>query len=96
MAHALITLEKGLYARQANNKMWTPWRVIEKNLGAWALRDQMTNDVAGIESAKLQRWLEEPTDGFRQGFMSPEGLDIPSNVSLSVRGPDVWLAGAAA
>ena len=31
MADALIKLEKGLYARQANDKMWTPWKVVEKN-----------------------------------------------------------------
>ena len=30
MADALIKLEKGLYARQANDKMWTPWKVVEK------------------------------------------------------------------
>ncbi|MEA5456411.1 globin domain-containing protein [Sinomonas sp. JGH33] len=30
MADALIKLEKGLYARQANNVMWAPWKVIEK------------------------------------------------------------------
>jgi nitric oxide dioxygenase len=30
MADALIKLEKGLYARQANDRMWTPWRVIAK------------------------------------------------------------------
>lgn len=30
MAHALIKIEKGLYARQANDRMWAPWRVLEK------------------------------------------------------------------
>ncbi|MCT2008170.1 FAD-binding oxidoreductase [Micrococcus lylae] len=30
MADALIKLEKGLYAKQANTKMWTPWRVESK------------------------------------------------------------------
>ena len=30
MADALIKLEKGLYAAQANAKMWTPWRVAAK------------------------------------------------------------------
>ena len=30
MADALIKLEKGLYAAQANDKMWTPWRVAAK------------------------------------------------------------------
>lgn len=30
MADALIKIEKGLYARQANDKMWAPWKVVEK------------------------------------------------------------------
>ncbi|MDY6055173.1 globin domain-containing protein [Micrococcus sp.] len=30
MADALIRLEKDLYARQANDRMWTPWRVAAK------------------------------------------------------------------
>ncbi|TYL52733.1 globin domain-containing protein [Agromyces mariniharenae] len=30
MADALIKLEKGLYARQANDVMWASWRVVEK------------------------------------------------------------------
>ena len=30
MADALIKLEKGLYAAQANGKMWTPWKVAAK------------------------------------------------------------------
>ena len=30
MADALIKIEKGLYARQANNEMWTAWRVTAK------------------------------------------------------------------
>lgn len=30
MAHALIKLEQGLYAGQANTKMWAPWKVVEK------------------------------------------------------------------
>ena len=30
MADALIKIEKGLYARQANDRMWTPWRVAAK------------------------------------------------------------------
>lgn len=59
----------------------------EKNLGAWALRDQMTADVAAIDGARLQLWLEEPAAGFHKGFMSLEGLDLPANASLYVCGP---------
>ncbi|ALE93816.1 hemin transporter [Arthrobacter alpinus] len=59
----------------------------EKNLAAWALRDQMTNDVDAIDGAELQLWLEEPTEGFHKGFMSLAGLDIPANASMYVCGP---------
>jgi nitric oxide dioxygenase len=31
MADALIKIEKGLYARQANDVMWAQWRVVEKS-----------------------------------------------------------------
>ncbi|MDF2049159.1 globin domain-containing protein [Arthrobacter sp. Cr_A7] len=30
MADALVKIEKGLYASQANDRMWTPWRVAAK------------------------------------------------------------------
>ncbi|MBE0975487.1 hemin transporter, partial [Escherichia coli] len=30
MADALIKIEKGLYAQQANDRMWTDWRVVAK------------------------------------------------------------------
>lgn len=30
MAHALIKIEKGLYAEQANAKPWSPWTVVDK------------------------------------------------------------------
>ncbi|WP_425862657.1 globin domain-containing protein [Arthrobacter sp. TWP1-1] len=59
----------------------------EKNLAAWALRDQMTTDVAAIDGAQLQLWLEEPTDGFHKGFMSLAGLDLPADASIYVCGP---------
>ncbi|MGO3152667.1 MAG: globin domain-containing protein [Galactobacter sp.] len=36
MANALIKLEKGLYAEQANDKIWAPWRVAEKALASTA------------------------------------------------------------
>lgn len=59
----------------------------EKNLAAWALRDQMTTDVAAIDGAQLQLWLEEPTEGFHKGFMSLAGLDLPADASMYVCGP---------
>lgn len=30
MADALIKIEKGLYAQQANDRIWTPWRLVAK------------------------------------------------------------------
>lgn len=59
----------------------------EKNLAAWALREQMTSDVEAIDSAELQLWLEEPSDGFHQGFMSLDGLDVPSDAAMYLCGP---------
>ena len=59
----------------------------EKNLAAWALREQMTTDVDAITSATMQLWLEEPTEGFNKGFMTLDGLDIPANASMYVCGP---------
>ncbi|GAA4660753.1 globin domain-containing protein [Arthrobacter cryoconiti] len=59
----------------------------EKNLEAWALREQMTSDVDAIDGAQLQLWLEEPADGFHKGFMTLEGLDIPADASMYVCGP---------
>lgn len=59
----------------------------EKNLEAWALRDQMTHDVDAIDSANLQLWLEEPAEGHNKGFMTLQGLDLPANASMYVCGP---------
>jgi len=59
----------------------------EKNLQAWALREQMTSDVDAIDGARLQLWLEEPADGFNKGFMTLDGLDIPAGASMYVCGP---------
>lgn len=59
----------------------------EKTLDAWALREQMTTDVDAINGAKLQLWLEEPTEGHNKGFMSLAGLDLPENASMYVCGP---------
>ncbi len=43
MADALIKLEKGLYARQANDEMWTPWRVTAKEAaGAGSITFSLT------------------------------------------------------
>lgn len=43
MADALIKLEKGLYARQANDEMWTSWRVTAKDAaGAGSITFRLT------------------------------------------------------
>ncbi|PYI69856.1 hemin transporter [Arthrobacter livingstonensis] len=59
----------------------------EKNLEAWALREQMTGDVDALDGAELQLWLEEPTEGFNTGFMTLSGLDLPADASMYVCGP---------
>lgn len=59
----------------------------ERNLDAWALREQMTMDVDAIAGATLQLWFEEPSDGHHRGFMSLAGLDLPANASMYLCGP---------
>jgi len=59
----------------------------ERNLEAWALRDQMTADVERLDGAKLHLWLEEPASGFNTGFMTLDGLALPENASMYVCGP---------
>ncbi|WP_139417138.1 globin domain-containing protein [Agromyces laixinhei] len=48
MADALIKIERGLYARQANDEMWTPWRVTAKEaagVGSITFRLTPANDT---------------------------------------------------
>ncbi|MFD1214342.1 globin domain-containing protein [Arthrobacter sp. GCM10027362] len=59
----------------------------EKNLEAWALREQMTADIGRLEGANLQLWLEEPAEGCKTGFMSLQDVDLPANASVYVCGP---------
>ena len=71
----------------------------EKNVQAWALREQMTADIAKLADANLQLWLEEPAAGgaghalgghpytAHTGFMSLQDVDLPADASLYVCGP---------
>jgi nitric oxide dioxygenase len=59
----------------------------ESKLEGWALRDQMNEDVALLEAAELELWLEIPSDGAHEGFMSLDGVTIPDNASVYLCGP---------
>lgn len=59
----------------------------ERNLDAWALREQMTQDIEAIAGARLQLWFEEPTGSHHRGFMSLAGLELPANASMYLCGP---------
>jgi nitric oxide dioxygenase len=65
----------------------------ESTLERWALRDQMREDVAELEAAELELWLETPSagdgihDGFHDGFMSLDNVTIPDDASVYLCGP---------
>ncbi|TFD24412.1 globin domain-containing protein [Cryobacterium sp. TMS1-13-1] len=59
----------------------------ESNLERWALRDQMNEDVALLETAELELWLEIPSEGHHEGFMSLENVTIPEDASVYLCGP---------
>jgi len=59
----------------------------ESTLEGWALREQMKEDVAVLEAAELELWLETPSNGAHEGFMSLDGVTIPDNASVYLCGP---------
>ncbi|MBC7441290.1 MAG: hemin transporter [Ramlibacter sp.] len=59
----------------------------ESNLERWALRDQMREDIALLESAELELWLEIPSEGHHEGFMSLKNVTIPEDASVYLCGP---------
>ena len=61
----------------------------ESTLERWALRDQMREDVAELEAAELELWLETPSagDGIHDGFMSLDNVTIPDDASVYLCGP---------
>ena len=59
----------------------------ESNLERWALRDQMSEDIAQLEAAELELWLEIPSEGHHEGFMSLKNVTIPTDASVYLCGP---------
>lgn len=60
----------------------------ESTLKRWALRDQMREDIALLEAAELELWLETPNgDESHNGFMSLANVTIPDNASVYLCGP---------
>lgn len=73
-------------ARQGSNREVMVLHA-EKNLEAWALRDQMVNDIEKLDGANLKLWLEEPAEGASTGFMSLQDVELPADASVYVCGP---------
>lgn len=71
MADALIKIEKGLYARQANDKIWTPWTLVSREaagLGSLTFRFTPADDTA-VTVAKPGQFVSVRVllrDGVRQ------------------------------
>ena len=71
MADALIKIEKGLYAQQANDKIWTPWTLVAKEaagLGSLTFRFTPADDTA-VTVAKPGQFVSVRVplaDGVRQ------------------------------
>lgn len=59
----------------------------ERSLESWALRRQMTEDVARLAGADLQLWLDEPQSGSKAGFISLREVDVPADAALYLCGP---------
>ena len=59
----------------------------ESTIERWALREQMSEDVALLSAAELELWLETPVDGSREGFMSLDDVEIPADASVYLCGP---------
>lgn len=59
----------------------------ESSMERWALRDQMREDVAQLEAAEMELWLENPAEGSHEGFMSLENVTIPEDASVYLCGP---------
>lgn len=54
---------------------------------AWALSDQITKDLARLSHAAIHTWMEAPSEGSREGFMSLADIAIPENASIYICGP---------
>lgn len=59
----------------------------ESSLERWTLRDQMRHDIAQLDGAELELWLENPVEGAHEGFMSLDHVTIPTNASVYLCGP---------
>lgn len=66
----------------------------ERNIEAWALGEQMLDDIGKIDDAELHLWLQEPaTDPIetastmRKGRMSLADVELPQDANLYVCGP---------
>ena len=79
MADALIKLEKGLYAAQANGTMWSPWRVAAKTAAGTG---SMTFTLEPADDTPITPALPGPV---RQRQGHPSGRTAPGPPVLAVR-----------
>lgn len=61
----------------------------ESTMERWALREQMRADVAILDAAELELWLETPSaqDTAHPGFMSLDAVTIPDDATVYLCGP---------
>lgn len=59
----------------------------DQGLENWALQEQMSADIAQLDSATLQLWLEHPEKGYNEGFMTLANLEISADASVYLCGP---------
>lgn len=78
MAHALIKLEKGLYAAQANDKPWTPWVVVDKKPAGTAA---MTFTLESADDTPVT--IAKPGQYVSVRMRLPEGIRQVRQYSLS-------------
>lgn len=78
MADALIKLEKDLYASQANNKMWMPWRVVSKEPAG---TDSMTFTLEPADETPVT--AAKPGQYVSVKVQLPDGLHQVRQYSLS-------------
>lgn len=78
MANALIKREKGLYASQANSKMWMPWRVVTKEPAG---KDAITFTLAPADDSPITE--AKPGQYVSIKVQLPDGLRQVRQYSLS-------------
>ncbi|MFB0834937.1 globin domain-containing protein [Arthrobacter halodurans] len=86
MADALVKIEKGLYARQANDKAWSPWRLVAREpagVGSMTFRFEPADDTP-VTAATPGQYVSVRVvldDGLRQARQYTLSGDAASTTS---------------